>query len=516
MASLMNLPRGEVVDGVKAFMKAHASKDAFLAAARKIATTKVTRSRVSDGSQEAWDLRDLVGEVRFITNTVASKGSRAKLFVARVPANLEDDPVPLRSGPAYDAWRQFISFTDMRELIKRALSNYQVSGEGYLAGVPGSLLDADNDEIQWHLLARGEVKKDYPTAGAVELKVLGAKIETTLAEVTLIETWNPHPADSARPDSPVLSAMPILREIVGLTMHVSAQIDSRLSGAGMLVIPQSALMAITSEDEGDEGDDPFTAALLEAMSTALSDQSSAAAKVPVTVTVPDEATGKFEHLKFWTDLDEEARPLREEGLRRLALAMDCPPDLLLGQSDMNHWGAWVSREETVQSHIEPLLDILVRTITQEYLWSALIDAYGMTPEEAHKYVVWYSTTHLISRSNRTQDALNLHQRGVISDEALRNTADFDEKDAPPVLVTDPATKIALDLVKASPGLASAPGLIQLTLDVQTILDAGGDAADLGRALTPDEEATKQDGLPEQPAEGLPPGEGGTRESETNQ
>jgi hypothetical protein len=516
MANLTRLPKAGVAEGVKAFVRAHASKDAFVAAARRIATTKMTRSKTTSAAAEAWDLRDLVGEVRFITNTVASKGSRAKLFVAKVPANQEDDPVPLKSGPAYEAWRQFTTNSDMRELIKRALNNYQVTGEGYLAGIPGGLLGADTDETQWHFLSKSEVKKDYPANGEVELKVLGAKVETYLSSITLIETWNPHPADSARPDSPVLSAMPILREIVGLTMHVSAQVDSRLAGAGVFVVPQSALMAITSEDEGDEGDDPFTAALLTAMDTAISDRSSAAALTPIVITVPDEATGKFEHLKFWSELDAEARPLREEGLRRLALAMDCPPDLLLGQQDMNHWGAWVSREETVQSHIEPLLDLLVRAISQEYLWSALIDFYDMSPEEAHKYVVYYSTKHLISRSNRTQDALNLHQRGVISDESLRNTADFDEKDAPPVLVSDPATKIALDLIKASPGLASAPGLIQLTIDIQTVLDAGGNVDDLGRSLTPDEEAVKDDGLPEQPAEGLPPGDGGTRESESDQ
>lgn len=514
MAFLSKVPEN-VVGDVRAFMKAHATRDSFIAAARKVATSKMVRLNVDSLDAEIWELRDLIGEVRFLTNTVASKGSRAKLYVAKVPSNLEDDPVPLKSGDAYDVWKQFVTYTDMRELVKRALSNFQVSGQGYLAGVPGSLIGSDSDEVQWFFLSKSEVKKEQNT-NEVCIKVLGTKIDTNTDVVKLVEVWNPHPDDSAKADSPVRSAVPILREILGLTMHISAQIDSRLAGAGMLVVPQSALMAMTGDDEGDEGDDPFTAALLLAMETALSDQSSASAKVPITVTVPDDATGKFEFLKFWTELDTEARPLREENIRRLATAMDAPADLLLGQADMNHWGAWVSREEVVQSHIEPLLDILVRAISQEYLWAALEEAYDYTPEKARQYIIYYSTTHLISRSNRTQDALNLHARGVISDEALRNTADFDEKDAPPVLVTDPATKVALDLVKASPGLATSPGLIQLVIDIQTVLDAGGDAEDLGRSLTPPEENQKDDGLPEQPAEGLPPGDGGTRESEGTQ
>lgn len=513
MATPFARPDESVIDGVKRFLAGHRTRDSFVAAARKISRSMMVRGSANSSNAEAWDLRDLVGEVRFITNTVSAKGSRAKMFVARTPANQEDDPVPLKSGVAYDAWQAFTSNTDMRELIKRALNNYQVAGEGYLVGIPGDLVDADTADLQWYFLSKGEVKKQGES-NEVILKVLGAEIETTTDQVKLIQTWNPHPNDSAKADSPVLSAMPILREIVGLTMHVSAQIDSRLAGAGVLVIPQSALMAMASEDDGEEGDDPFTTALLTAMNAALTDQSSAAAKTPITVTVPDESTGKFQHLKFWTDLDAEARPLREEGLRRLALAMDCPPELLLGQADMNHWGAWVSREETVQNHIEPLLDILVRAITQEYLWSALIDIYEMQPEDAHKYVVYYSTTHLISRSNRTQDGLNLHQRGVISDEALRNVADFDEKDAPPVLVSDPATKIALDLIKAAPALAATPGIELLVQQIQVVLDANGDAADLGKSQTPDTPNQKKDGLPEQPADGLPPGEGGTRESGT--
>ena len=501
-----------VAQAVQAGMRIRRGQDTLLASAHHISNKKIERRKDDSGVAEAWQMRELVGEVRFVTNTVAVKGSKAKLYVGRLPTSQEDSPEPVKGGVALTAWQEFTRDTDMPELIKRALANLQIAGIGYLCGIPGNLLGRDYEDMEWYFLSQQEVKDNDEST--VTLKVLGAKIETTKQQVKLIEVWNPHPLDSSRPDSPIISALPILREIVGLTMHVAAQIDSRLAGAGLLAIPQSATLAVETADETESDIDPFTAALLEAMETAIVDRSAASALVPVTITIPDEAVDKIKHIKFWTELDAEARGLREEGIRRFALAMDCPPELLLGESDMNHWGAWVSREETVQNNVEPLLDILVRAITQEYLWPALIEAFDQTEEQARRFCIHFDTKHLISRSNRTQDALNLHARGVISDEALRNTADFDEKDAPQVLIKDPAMKVVMDLVKASPSLAESPGIPVLVEQIRAMMDASGDGEDTGRALTPPEENANPTGPSETPAQGLPPGEGGTRESET--
>lgn len=504
-----------VAAAVQAGLRIRSGQETLLASARRIMGTKtVKRQKADSAGLEAWEMRDLVGEVRFVTNTVAAKGSKAKLYVGRVPSNQEDSPEPVKGGVALEAWKEFTQYTDMRELIKRALANLQIAGEGYLVGVPGTLLGRDYETMEWYFLSSSEVK-DQGAGDEVTIKVRGSEIKTSKSDIKLIEVWNPHPNDSSRPDSPILSALPILREIVGLTMHVAAQIDSRLAGAGILAIPQSATLAIESESDDESDIDPFTQAILEAASTAISDRSSAAALVPITITVPDEAIDKFNHLKFWSELDSEARPLRQEGITRLSLAVDAPPELLTGQADMNHWGAWVSREETVQNNVEPLLDILVRAITEEYLWPALVDIYARSEEQAREFVIHYDTTHLISRSNRTQDALNLHARGVLSDEALRNTADFDEKDAPATLITDPAMQIVMDLVKASPSLAESPGMPTLVEQVREMIAASGEGGDTGRALTPPEENANPAGPSETPAEGLPPGEGGTRESETN-
>lgn len=504
-----------VASAVQAGMRIKQGQETLLSSARHVKNSKIKKVRPDSDAAEAWEMRELVGEVRFVTHTIAVKGSKAKLYVGKVPSSQEDSPEPVKQGDAMKAWNLFTAYTDMRELIRRCLDNLQIAGEGYLLGIPGSMLGREYDEMEWHFLARDEVQEEVD-GERVTVIVLGTEIKTTKSQIELIQVWNPHPRDSRKPDSAILSALPILREVVGLTMHVSAQIDSRLAGAGILAVPQSATLSIESDSDDESDVDPFTAALLEAMTTAITDRASAAALVPVTITVPDEAVDKFNHLKFWSELDSEARPLRQEGIQRLALSLDCPPELLTGQADMNHWGAWVSREETIQNNVEPLLDILVRAITQEYLWPALIDVFGRDADYARGFCIHYDTTHLISRSNRTQDALNLHSRGVISDTALRNTADFDERDAPEVLIKDPAMKIVMDLIKAAPSLAETPGMPVLIEQVRAMINTDGSGEDTGNALKPPEENANPAGPSETPAEGLPPGEGGTRESGTNQ
>ena len=69
-------------------------------------------------------------------------------------------------------------------------------------------------------------------------------------------------------------------------MHISAQVDSRLAGAGILLVPTSATRGFKEAAGLPENSeqDPFTEALMDAMITPITDRSSAAAVVPLLVT----------------------------------------------------------------------------------------------------------------------------------------------------------------------------------------------------------------------------------------
>jgi hypothetical protein len=241
-------------------------------------------------------------------------------------------------------------------------------------------------------------------------------------------------------------------------MDVSAQVDSRLAGAGMLLVPASAASAVRQQanvNDAGEDSDPLTDALMESMITPIRDRASASAIVPLVVTVPDESIAAFKHMTFAGPLSAISKDLREEAIRRLALGLDAPPEVLLGTAAQNHWGAWLVREDVVSTHLEPPLAILCDALTTQYLQPVLVGG-GMTPEQARKFVVWYDVSHLVSRPNRFADAMSLYKEGAISSASLRAAGGFGDDDAPPKLAS-PSAEQAFQMMLSSPRLATAPG-----------------------------------------------------------
>src|SRR5699024_330485 len=209
----------------------------------------------------------------------------------------------------------------------------------------------------------------------------------------------------------------------------------------------------------------FTDAMIESMLTPVSDRSAASALVPLVVTVPAEPRGAFTYLYSPSPLASEARNLRDEAIRRLSLGMDAPPELLLGTGGMNHWGSWLVQEETVTTHIEPPLGLICEALTTQYLWPALEDL-GYT--DYRDYVITYDVDHLVTRPNLSADAFNLHEKGAISDDALRRVSGFDEQDAPERPV-DLATATVLRMVESNPNLMVNPGIENLVKQIRGLI-----------------------------------------------
>lgn len=473
--------------------------------------------------EDAWEMYDLVGEMRFLTNVVASQGSKARFFVGRIPDNPTDPPSPVeddRLASVLEAIGDGPS--GLSQLIKRLLLNLQVPGDGWLVGIPEMLLpgrgpavspmgvpevpivslaDVNLDDLEWRMLSVSEVKFDNSKVTLVLGGDGGDTVTTTPDDVYLIRVWGPHPRKAWEADSPTRSALPVLRELVGLTMHISSQIDSRLAGAGVLIAPDSAARAakraLNLPEDGP--DDPFTEALIEAMITPISDRANASAYVPLVWTVPDESAALFRHMTFDKDLDAQAKDMRDEAIRRYALSADAPPELLLGTGGMNHWGAWLVSEETVRTHIEPTLALISDAITTQYLRPVMKEL-GYTDDVIDSTVIWYDVEHLIVRPSRTGDALAAHSAGVISDTALRAAYGFSDDDAPPVASgRDEAVAMALDMVKQSPGLAQVPGLPALVEQLREVL-SGGTPITQPAQPAPPVEPTTEGGPPTEIAE----------------
>lgn len=540
--------------GEEPLTKKHGS---LTAAAQRITQTQIKGGRekpkgvsAREWQVEAWEMYNEVGEQHFLTSVLAGQIGKANLYVGKSPegAHAGGEPVPteddnlqalldpLGAGPASSS-----------QFKRRIALNLLITGEAWLVGIPPRLYPASPqfreeqsqgmitslfnplanepedyvDDFIWRVLSvsemtfeREKVTLQLPDNG-------GEKIEVDLDSIHLIRIWQQHPEKAWEPDSATRAVLPVLRELVGLTMHVSAQVDSRLAGAGLLIVPQSVQETLKQRqqayedanglDDGD-GEDLFMNDLIEAMVTPIKDRSSASAVVPLTVTAPDEVTDKFNYLSFSTSLDEEAKTLREEAIRRLALGQDAPPEILLGTGGMNHWGAWLVQEETVNTHVTPHLAVICEALTEQYLRPILI-AQGMSEDEAEEYSVWYDVSHMITRPNRGRDALALYQAGEISGSALREASGFPETSAPGydpesrTLETentrDRAVKAALDLISRNGSVLRERTLGELVDEIEAAMEgktipnpaAGGEATVSGDI--PDTDAD-----PAEPSEGV--------------
>lgn len=446
---------------------------------------------------EAWAAYDEVGEERFLASTLAGRLSQARLYVQHKPlsgphSSLRDDPTDVTdtaSGPTAQLAEAVLaalgaSQQDLGQMLQRLATNLFVAGEGWLVGVPRHVIDEASPssapavtapspdpaltDLVWRVLAVTEVSSVGRDGRTVRLN-LGtdgsAPVEVSSDEVYMVRVWRPHPARYWEADSPTRACLPILRELIGLTRHISAQIDSRLAGAGILVVPSSASAALASDaaDSSAYGaPDPFVAALMDSMLRPIENRDDASAVVPLVVTVPDEAADKMSHLTFSTALDSGARDLRDEAIRRLALAQDAPPELLLGSGAMNHWGAWLTREDTVTTHIEPVLALICDALTSQYLRPVLLSA-GLSEDEVRTLSVGYDVSALVARPNRSEEALNLHRAGAVSDEALREASGFDDSDAKPL--DERALMQALAMVSKRPDLMGTIGIGPLTEEI---------------------------------------------------
>lgn len=334
----------------------------LIASARRLTqadVAKAGRARRKKSASRDWqdtarDMYRSVGEYQFIVDTISGKVGAAKLFVGKIshedPSN---DPQLVDDQPDVVAVLNSLggTYAGRSQLLTRLAVNLMVVGDGWICGIPEHLIDPDGhpapeegssiplESLDWRFMS---IKEVTVTEAKVKLKVdnLSDPIECSPDQVYLIRVWDPDPFEWWEAAASSRANLPVLKELVGLTMHISAQVDSRLAGAGVFLVPQSAQQALQAAAGVDEssGSDQFTEALIEAMLTPITDRGSASAVVPLVITAPDESIALFRHISFAGELDDEARELREEAIRRLALGMDAPPEVLMGTSGANHWG----------------------------------------------------------------------------------------------------------------------------------------------------------------------------------
>lgn len=488
---------------------------------QRAGTSKQKKSASHPWQHDAWLMFDEIGELWFAINWMASALSRVRLFAARVTED-SDEPAPVTDGLAAELVAGFAGGAGgQAQFMQRAGSHLALVGDTYIVGRtvrPGDDQDdaapagppergiapiggPDEDEQEGGDAEADQVWQAYSTeetsydADTWKIDDGDEKFDIGPDDL-IIRCWRPHPRKYSEAQSPVRPSLPVLRELRGLTMHVSAQVDSRLAGAGILFIPMSATFASPSAAQsGDaaDGEDPFVRDLLAAMITPIKDRDSAAAVVPLVVKVPDEAIGQVQHISFAGPLDEKAKDLRDEALRRFALGFDMPPEVVLGMSDSNHWSAWQIDQATVRIAVAPLAATICLALTVGWLQPALEAAGEADPDQ---FMVWFDVGALEQRSDRSADAKELYDRFAIGPDSLRRECGFGEDDAPTSV--EMARMVALKLLDKVTDVTPLLEALGINgVDVETEPGDGGG----------DDEVSEPDRSLPSPPEG-PPGDDG--------
>lgn len=441
-----------------------------------------------DWQAECYRHYSICGEARFAAKFFGHAVSRASLFASEI---VQGTPRALVNGPAADALEALFNGKDGQTQMLDSLGTHlTIAGEAYLVG-------RQVDEIDtWEIISCLEMQ----VAGdAWQINYgQGIPVVNLTENDVVIRIWLPSPAHRIEADSPFRALLPILTEIEWLTRHVFAQITSRLAGSGILIMPQGMTFPPPPEQAGIDGAEPakpandadaFMATLADAMMTPIEDPSSPSALVPIVITAPDDTIDKPRLLQFWSALDSASMGMRNEAIRRFALGMDLPPEQVLGMSGnasgatgsgtVSHWGAWQVEESTIKLHIEPMLDVIVNSLTVGYLRPSV---------EGSTAVVGYDSTALRLRPDRSKEAFELYDRGLISADALRRENGFDDDDTP----TSEQFRIWL-LTKVASGSAT-PEQVQAALGALGV-DLGQITGEVSREARPN---PTLDGHPSRP------------------
>lgn len=400
---------------------------------KNVAKTK-KRPPVQSWQYESWELRREIPEFRFAGDRAAHGASQYKMYIAKRPESSDGTPDRVTDGPA--AQLSDMMFGDIAATQQRlhdAAQHDAFNGESLF------VISDTRDGFAWTPSSVRELTgqgKSWKLNNGFENRNLDLETER------VVRCWKRDPEFSGLADCAARSVLPIARTLRGLAKRTAAEIDSRLAGAGVLLLPDDVQVL------AGQGQTDLVEAFIESMLTPIQDPESAAALVPLILKMRGDAIDKVKHISFSTPLDEKLPEMENNAIRRIALGMDSPPETLLGMGTANHWSGWLISSEEVQFVTSPAVARICHA-----LWTGfardMLEAMGeQNPDD---YMVWFDASELELRPDKSTDSRDLHAKDVLSDEAMLRENGFSKEDMP--LAEEKKRRFLERLVLADPSLA---------------------------------------------------------------
>lgn len=377
---------------------------------------------------EVWGYYDDLGEFRFAVDWHANAMSRVRLRAAKIRPG-QDEPEIVDAGPAADLMSALMDDVAGRATFMKSCTQLlDVPGEAYLTG------ETIGGVTRWAVRSADQIRASNAGANRSRVEVVDVDASQASREVwrdlaaerLIVRVWRPHARYAQLADSPARAARPTMRELELINRKIQAQYLSRLASAGLVIFPDEVAFPVREEFE--DAPDPFMSEWIETAREAIANPGTAASVIPIPMRVPGEFVDKIKFIDFTMRIDEQEIQRRDSVIRRLATQLDLPAEVLLGMGEVNHWSAWALDEAAIKIHISPTAELICQALTTGYLRPSLEAAGGkFNPAE---WVVWYDTSELALRPDKSANALQAYDRVELTGAALRRELGFDEDDAP--------------------------------------------------------------------------------------
>jgi hypothetical protein len=408
-------------------------------AARLKVDKRVTSGRAvrkpSDWQERAYTYYDDVPEVGDGVGFFANSCSRIRFYAAVLDDEGKPRPVnPDDDGQVfYDecvATMALIGEGPAQAAVTRPLAvNLELAGEAYLQGC----VDPDTGDESIRVRSVSEVDdvdgriavRDMPGATAVAL-------DPALSP-TFDRVWRPHPRYQSMPDSPMVRLIEVCEELLLLSQSERAGDRSRLARSGINFFDSRVQLPPSGPDDTRDKAGRILDAVVEAATSAITNEGSAAAAVPIFVEIEAPAGMKVSDMVFLQTYDRPADPTtlprREALIRRIGHGLDLPPDVLTGMQNVKYSNAIQIDKNVFRHYVEPFAVVMADALTVSILRPGLLGA-GVDAQTVRSVFVWYDPTELVSEPDLAEPAQSVFDAGEMSGAALRRYKSFNDDDAP--------------------------------------------------------------------------------------
>lgn len=422
--------------------------------------------------QEAWRFTRTVGELGFYVRWRSNACAQVRLVASEI-----DPETGFPTGSIAKDNKEGAKVVDIvrqiaggplgqKALIKRAAAQLTVPGELWVC-----ILQRDNGE-QWYAVGKKEITRsekfvklaDGSQGQSVAIKLPdGTKHDYNPSQDAMFRVWNESFEDAQEADSPVRACLDSLAEIERATKKIRNADQSRLLNNGLLMVPSEASLPDT---RGEDTTDPASPRntrrvaaslqrmIIQAAETAIADENSLAAHVPIVAAAPGEHLGKIAHIEFSKEATKAAVEIRTDAISRLAMGLDMSPERLLGMgNNSNHWSAYLLADEDVKMHISPVMEVLCQAIYEASM-TGLLEQAGLDP---NKYTLWFDASKLTADPDLTDEARDAYSTGSITSKALVEKLGLPENALYDFTNAEGIALWARDRVSAKPELLSMLG-----------------------------------------------------------